>query len=124
ALPIFAVFGSHRVHEGLNARPIPDVKRQPAAAELLDDGHQPILATGAEDHAEAGADQTSRGRLADPGTGSGDHRDAVGIRHSLMVGGPARFTICSFSVTVGILFAGESRQQARGRHGPAPAWSA
>src|ERR1700736_2957335 len=40
-----------------------------------------------------------------------------------MVGGSARITVCPFSRTNGNLSRGDLRQEARGRHGPAPAWS-
>src|ERR1700737_3250493 len=40
-----------------------------------------------------------------------------------MVGGSARITVCPFSRTNGNLSRGDLRQEARGTHGPAPAWS-
>ena len=40
-----------------------------------------------------------------------------------MVGGPGPATVCSFSITLGILFGRDSRQEAREGHGPAPAWA-
>src|SRR6202022_2688044 len=40
-----------------------------------------------------------------------------------MVGGSAHITVCPFSRTSGNLSRGDLRQEARGRHGPAPAWS-
>jgi hypothetical protein len=39
-----------------------------------------------------------------------------------MVGGPEDATDCSFSVTLGILFAGKFSAGGKGRHGPASAW--
>src|SRR5256885_4877658 len=62
-------------------------------------------------------------RLADAGAGAGYDGDATGAGHSLMVGGAGQATDCSFSITLGILFGRDSRQEAREGHGPAPAWA-
>src|ERR1700687_1915974 len=40
-----------------------------------------------------------------------------------MVGGSARITVCPFPRTSGNLSRGDLRQEARGSHGRAPAWS-
>src|SRR5207248_5271987 len=62
-------------------------------------------------------------RLADAGAGAGYDGDTIGAGHSLMVGGREEATDCSFSITLGILFGRDSRQEAREGHGPAPAWA-
>src|SRR5256885_2655140 len=89
----------------------------------MGDPHQPILATGAEHHKKARFAEAACRRLPDAGAGAGYNGDAVGAGHSLMVGGREPATDCSFSVTLGVLFGRDSRQEAREGHGPAPAWA-
>src|SRR2546423_2220133 len=89
----------------------------------MGDRHQAILATGAEHHEEARVTEAACRRLAEAGVGAGDDGDPIGAGHSLMVGGPGPATVCSFSITLGILFGRDSRQEAREGHGPAPAWA-